>query len=32
MKLTKIYNEYLLNGFNNDEKEAKIKEIYEIYY
>ena len=30
MKLAKLYNEYLLNGFNDDEKEAKIKEIYEI--
>ena len=29
-KLAKLYNEYLLNGFYNDEKEAQIKEIYEI--
>ena len=30
MKLAKLYNEYLLNEFNDEEKEAKIKEIYEI--
>ena len=30
MKLAKLYNEYLNKGFNNDEKEAHIKEIYEI--
>ena len=30
MKLAKLYNEYLLNGFNDDEKEAQIKEIYEL--
>lgn len=29
-KLAKLYNEYLLNGFNNDEKETEIKEIYEL--
>ena len=29
-KLAKLYNEYLLNCFYNDEKEAQIKEIYEI--
>ena len=30
MKLAKLYNEYLINGFNDDEKEAQIKEIYEL--
>ena len=29
-KLAKIYNQYLLNSFNNEEKEAKIREIYEL--
>ena len=30
MKLAKLYNEYLTNSFNDDEKEAQIKEIYEL--
>ena len=29
-KLAKVYNQYLINSFNNDEKEAIIKEIYEV--
>ena len=30
MELTKLYNEYLLNGFNNDKIEAQIKHISEM--
>ena len=29
-KLAKLYNEYLLNGFNDDELEVNIKDLYEI--
>ena len=29
-KLIKLYNEYLLTGFNDDELEVNIKDIYDI--
>ena len=30
MKLAKLYNEFLLNRFDDYEKEAQIREIYEL--
>ena len=29
-KLSKLYNDYLLNNFESEEKEAKVKQLYEV--
>ena len=29
-KLSKLYNDYLFNNFESDEKEAKVKQLYEV--